>query len=512
MAVKQIKYPLPQIPRGVKDPVVVNYLGILRRAVEANLNALFATEPVNGEKLVPESVDEDKLGFSINSAIDFDIPLMEGIAWSAPGGVPTWTAGTIYYGGTSYTIEAGNAADNTYVAVYWPGADATHFGTTTTPTSVSGRWYMAFKVAGASTDIYPALQSTIIHGGLIQAQTVAAAQIVSNTITTAQLNFTPLVSSGTTTQIIATINASAEGIRIDADNINITGSTTFASGYDPTSKVAALAGTYNSAASGARVRIFPDSSTGIVVLDDAAAEVFKVLVGGTDVGDVIIGNFAGNKGLKWDKSAGTFTVRGSLVANDVTAGTFTLFDGSTLPFGSGSVNFAGGAFTCDTLVAKKSVTIGEDDGDNTFRILATAAGVITAICKQKYGSYYYKYSLNKYGIQAFYKDGSYPDETVNTNRTAALCPIGAVSLFSEIYAGRGYCTDATATSYHFKVTGDSGRFGVSGGARTITYDASGLVTVPSESLTGGTRGFSGSFVTGDSKTGTVINGIITNVA
>jgi len=61
---------------------------------------------------------------------------------------------------------------------------------------------------------------------------------------------------------------------------------------------------YQSAGSGARVLIFPDANTGIQIIDDAAADVFKVLVGGTDVGDVIIGNYAGGQGMKYDKSAG----------------------------------------------------------------------------------------------------------------------------------------------------------------------------------------------------------------
>lgn len=89
------------------------------------------------------------------------------------------------------------------------------------------------------------------------------------------------------------------------------------------SKLDALGGAYNSAASGARVRIMSDANTGLLIVDDAGAEVFKALVGGTDVGDVIIGNYAGNKGLKWDKSAATFTVRGTLNADDITAGTLT---------------------------------------------------------------------------------------------------------------------------------------------------------------------------------------------
>lgn len=44
------------------------------------------------------------------------------------------------------------------------------------------------------------------------------------------------------------------------------------------------------ATSGARVELLPDSSTGLSVFDGTGADVLKVNVGGTDIGDVIIGN------------------------------------------------------------------------------------------------------------------------------------------------------------------------------------------------------------------------------
>jgi hypothetical protein len=64
--------------------------------------------------------------------------------------------------------------------------------------------------------------STLITPGLIQV----------NSITTTHLAFTP----ATSTNVIATINASAEGIDITADRISISGTTTFSAGYDPSTK------------------------------------------------------------------------------------------------------------------------------------------------------------------------------------------------------------------------------------------------------------------------------------
>lgn len=64
--------------------------------------------------------------------------------------------------------------------------------------------------------------------------TINGGQITANTITVNQLNFTPI----TGTNIVASINASSEGIQISGDKISITGLTHFASGYDPSTKIA----------------------------------------------------------------------------------------------------------------------------------------------------------------------------------------------------------------------------------------------------------------------------------
>ncbi len=71
--------------------------------------------------------------------------------------------------------------------------------------------------------------------------------------------------------------------------------------------------------SGAGSRVVMDVNN-VIAYDNAAAEVFKVLLTGTDVGDVIIGNYASSKGIKWDKSAETFAVKGAITAS---SGDFT---------------------------------------------------------------------------------------------------------------------------------------------------------------------------------------------
>lgn len=83
------------------------------------------------------------------------------------------------------------------------------------------------QVGGAALDING--NPTTVNGG----------KITAGSITTSQLNFTPIVSAGGTSSIVATINASAEGLRIQGSKITIDGSVTFGGGYDPSSKLGA---------------------------------------------------------------------------------------------------------------------------------------------------------------------------------------------------------------------------------------------------------------------------------
>ena len=78
------------------------------------------------------------------------------------------------------------------------------------------------------------IAANTITANEIAANTITANEIAANTITVTELNFTPVQG----TDVIAKINASAEGITIEADNISISGTTTFASGYDPTGRIA----------------------------------------------------------------------------------------------------------------------------------------------------------------------------------------------------------------------------------------------------------------------------------
>ena len=90
--------------------------------------------------------------------------------------------------------------------------------------------------------------------------------------------------------------------------------------YETTNGLRIQGSSVVSSTSGARIEMFPDSNTGLVIYDDDGNKVFEALIAGTDVGDVTIGDYANTKGIKWDKSASTFNIKGIITA---TSGVFT---------------------------------------------------------------------------------------------------------------------------------------------------------------------------------------------
>ena len=131
--------------------------------------------------------------------------------------------------------------------------------------------------------------------------------------------------------------------------------------------------TFKSASSGARVEMFPatDSTIGFVAYDDVGAEVLKMLVSGSDVGDLIIGNYAGGNGLKWDKSSGVFTVKGILEVSAI-----AIPDGVTA--NSFHVNATGDAWWGATTIGSATAKI-LNTGVATFSNITITGGSIGSV-------------------------------------------------------------------------------------------------------------------------------------
>lgn len=154
--------------------------------------------------------------------------------------------------------------------------------------------------------------------------TIDGAKITTGSITLQQLNFTPIEGGS----IVATLNASTEGLQINANLFSVSGATIFTK---------SIGGTYtssNTPTTLSRVSIYTDANTGIKVTDDLGNQVFLVEIGGTNIGDVTIGKYTAGQGIWYDKSANITHFAGRIEAS---SGSISgLFD-----FGTQAVSYTG---------------------------------------------------------------------------------------------------------------------------------------------------------------------------
>ena len=83
---------------------------------------------------------------------------------------------------------------------------------------------------------------TVLDWATAGETTINGANIETGTVTLGMLNFVALTSSGTTTEILATINASAEGLKITADRIVLAGVVAVTDDLESSNYVAATSG------------------------------------------------------------------------------------------------------------------------------------------------------------------------------------------------------------------------------------------------------------------------------
>ena len=179
--------------------------------------------------------------------------------------------------------------------------------------------------------------------------------ITANTVTTTALNFVP----ATSTNVVATINASAEGIQISGARIAISGLTTFSAGYDPTGKIAASGAAadinaYATTIDGGKITAHTITTTQLYVttLSAITANLGTVNAGTVNLGGVTLNSngltleagWDADQTVKWDNGAKImgFTSSGVGITiadinwfNVVTSGDRYMFrDGSLTPTGS----------------------------------------------------------------------------------------------------------------------------------------------------------------------------------
>ena len=163
--------------------------------------------------------------------------------------------------------------------------------------------------------------------------------------------------------------------------------------------------------------------------------------------------------LKWD---GT-----DLISTGITGTSYTL---------------TGSDITCDTLTAKTSVQVGEDNSDNSFNITSTA-GVTKASSRYKGAATYYQTIMGRGGIN-FYAHSSAYSEDKDYLKFSIGAYDDSACYISKLMAGKSICNGGSHSAYKFYADGSLGRFGAYGNSTAITYDSSGVVDVPAAALTG----------------------------
>lgn len=214
---------------------------------------------------------------------DFDIPLLTDVVFTLSGSTGIqWTAGTVRFGGTTFTISSGNVdpATSVYIDVSTLSEPTTLGTLNGTAVIVKDRWYVSNRDGSI---VHTVLQSPIMHAGLLQANTITADQILAGSITATELSASYLIignnHSGTT-------SGSNNGNH--AGTIQGTSGATVVSGaasgatanQDATSTI--LAGNLTGTVSGVTIITGGKIGTDLVV---AAS-----IVAGTITGDRLVGN------------------------------------------------------------------------------------------------------------------------------------------------------------------------------------------------------------------------------
>lgn len=186
------------------------------------------------------------------------------------------------------------------------------------------------------------------------------------------------------------VSGTSGDIRISPDGIvarNSSGTTTFA--IDGTTGDATFFGTvvagslvagyvqdvgghYSTSATGSRVLILPDANTGIIAYaSNGTSVIFKVETGGTNVGDVTIGDYGGGNGMLWDNSASTLKIKGDMTAGNISGVTIT---GSDISTGSSGTRVA---------MTSNSDAINWYDSGNDIGLTLQLVSTTTALIESK---------------------------------------------------------------------------------------------------------------------------------
>ena len=396
-----------------------------------------------------------------------------------------WGSGSfISAGGITYSISAGNTgtmAAKTYIYLDLNVSATAYQVTTTSSDSVGiGKVLVAVAQNAASSATYNLNEasqivgdnilantinaSKIVSGSITATQiasgTITATQIASGTITTTQLNFTPVQS----TNVIASINASSEGITISGSKITINGTTTFSSGYDPTTKLP-------TASAGSLAYL---NTVGNSQIDNGAVGATKVDTTIISGGKIITGLLTASNITTGTLDASVVTVS-NLNANNITSGAIQI-GGTSKPSTITIIeSSAGSAGSTTSLLNWKST-----GGTLRGKIWADSSGYMgyNAI-----GGYHYFYTNSNenvviidgaqtvfnYGakIKGSFNVGDVGGTTYNSRFNGGYVYFANTGTAESIYGGNANRIEYNATTYHYHNIGGNLRLRLSNTGLTL---------------------------------------------
>lgn len=251
-----------------------------------------ATDAVTAIKIQAGAVTANKIksyNFMLNAPSD-------GAVWTnnTPTSAVTWSGVTVTYDGVTYPIDD-DYCSSSDVYIYWVNGATTFSRSSILPTLGVGD----FIVGTNGNTYYPKGTMFFLNAGtIIDGNTISTGSITTGLIAAGAITANKIETGTITATQIASRTIVAENIKtgeIEADHFSATAANFF---------VATDGGTYSSSPSNPHVKIFPTTDIGIQVTDAGGSNVFLAEVGGTNIGDVTIGNYSGNHGILYDASAG----------------------------------------------------------------------------------------------------------------------------------------------------------------------------------------------------------------
>jgi len=193
----------------VADKIAANAVTSDKIAANAVTAGKIAAGAVSTDELAAGAVTADKIQAGAVTASKLAVAqiFIDGLTFtdnSPSSGYVSWSACTVYYQGTAYSISSGNT-NKKYI--YWNVGDTTFTASDTKPAWAENRFIIAINENGVHTTVWNA---TLIHGGSIITGTITAQEIKSRSITADRIATNTITSN--------------EVLNIGADKIVISGS------------------------------------------------------------------------------------------------------------------------------------------------------------------------------------------------------------------------------------------------------------------------------------------------